>query len=107
MYSKHLFDKITFNNREEEGAVGVHILKAGLTCRYFKMPLEEMDAPDFWDKVMERAHMEWASVDVLADPCPTCGLPQRMWKRRYEGHSFCGFCSFSLDIPKEENSVNS
>ncbi len=95
-FDRRWFDKISFNTREEKGGVGVHILKAGKNCRYFRIDLTDMDAPDFWDRVMAQAREVWATDDPEHDPCPTCGSEIRLWKRRYQSRSFCGFCGTPL-----------
>jgi hypothetical protein len=93
MFDKSLFDKLTFNTREgRPGLIGVHILKVGKRCRYFEIPIEALDSPRLWEAIAEHAEAAWKADLAVIEPCHNCNRDMQLWRRRYEGTAFCGFC---------------
>ena len=91
------YDKLQINMREARaGFLGIHVFKAGHTCRYFEVPLSATALPEFFEILHDLSVKAWGSPDVLAAPCPNCGQEQRLHRRRYQGYQFCGFCGTAL-----------
>lgn len=73
------------------GTVGIHVHRKKEKCRVYRVSLDEMQSPEFWNGLKERVLKE-EFVPPEKGSCPNCGSPFGSWHRRWRERRFCAFC---------------
>lgn len=99
MYKKEYFDRIMFDANEYGGDyVAVHVHKRNRTCRILRVHIDDLKAPDMWERLHEEAERKWDKSDKEKTGfCHHCGQALRLWERLNMGRHFCGYCGERLN----------
>lgn len=92
LFDQEWFGKIGIIAHEfGRGYVGIHVMRPKEKCRLYRVAEDEMQDPEFWNKMKERVLNE-EFVPPDKGSCPNCGSPLQNWLRRYTFRRFCSFC---------------